>query len=145
MGGSSNLVERIAKIAASPESEFPVQGAIATFLFKVMPVDGQTHPKELDRLARILCDDFALTSDEAIQLISHARQQENSMERLKKLAELLKDNVAKDDLITLISHMWEMVFADGRLHETEILFVERVAVLLDVPPEEVSQAMNLSS
>lgn len=144
MGGSSTLVERIEKIAANSEEEFPVQGAIATFLFKVMPVDGQTHPRELDRLARILCDDFGLASDEAMDLIAHARQQENSTEALMRLAELLKNNVERDDLITLVSHMWEMVFADGRLHETEILFVERVAVLLDVPQEEVSKAMGIA-
>jgi len=47
-------------------------------------------------------------------------------------------------MLTLISHMWEMVFADGKLHETEILFVERVAFLLDIPPEDVSNAMTES-
>lgn len=145
MSASSNLVERIARMATDSPSEFPVRGAVATFLFKVMPVDGQTHPKEIDRLTRILCDDFALTTDEALDLISHAKQQDNSLEALTRLAGILKDNVDRSDLITLISHMWEMVFADGRMHETEILFVERVAVLLDVPQTDVSRAMGVST
>ena len=144
MGESATLVERIAKIAADSDSDFPVRGAIATFLFKVMPVDGQTHPKEMDRLARILSDEFGLTSNEAVDLIAHAKKQENSTATLVRLAELLKNNVEKDDLVTLVSHMWEMVFADGRLHETEILFVERVALLLDVPQEDVSKAMAVA-
>ena len=38
--------------------------------------------------------------------------------------------------------MWEMVFADGKLHESEIMFVERVADLLDIPQDEVAAAMT---
>jgi len=122
--------------------DFPVRGAIATFLFKVMPVDGHTHHKELDRLTRILADDFSLSTEEAEKLVSHARAQENSRETLEKLAALLKERVAKKELLIFISHMWEMVFADGKLHESEVLFVERIASLLDIPQEEVAAAMT---
>ena len=128
--------------AQEVKGSFPVRGAIATFLFKVMPVDGQTHPKEMERLTRILVDDFSLTTDEAHYLIDHARKQENSAETLREMANILKQEVEREELLTLISHMWEMVFADERMHETEIVFVERVASLLDVKPEEVAEAMN---
>lgn len=127
---------------AQPDNK-AVQGAVATFLFKVMPVDGQTHPKELDRLVRILSDDFSLTEDEAAELIAHAHAQTNTGEKLKELAELLKANSNRKELLNLISHMWEMVFADDRLHETEIVFVERVAHLLDIPQDDVARAMNM--
>ncbi len=42
----------------------------------------------------------------------------------------------------MISHMWEMVMADGKLHEYELLLVERVASLLGVEPAEVSALMD---
>ena len=120
-----------------------VQGAVATFLFKFMPVDGQTHPKELDRLKRILADDFSLEEKDTEELIANARLEANSAERLGELAAILKAHASKEELLTLISHMWEMVFADGRMHETEILFVERVATLLEIPEQDVARAMNL--
>ncbi|MFD0918013.1 TerB family tellurite resistance protein [Pseudahrensia aquimaris] len=120
-----------------------VQLAVATFLFKVMPVDGETHPKELERLKRILSDEFGLEEDNAEKLIEYARNEANSAERLNELASMLKANAGHQELLTLISHMWEMVFADGRMHETEILFVERVAELLDIPEEDVAAAMSL--
>lgn len=136
------LIKRKAMEARDEDVDFPVRGAVAAFLFKVMPVDGQTHPKEMDRLLRILCDDFSLDLKGAEELIAHARLHENSLVSLTSLANILKANIKQEELLTLISHLWEMVFADGRLHETEILYVERVAILLDVPQEDVARAMT---
>ena len=58
------------------------------------------------------------------------------------MAKILKTGLSKEDLLLLVSHMWEMVFADGRMHETEIVLVERVASLLDIPEEDVAAAMT---
>lgn len=128
---------------ADPETdEYLVRGAIATFLFKVMPVDGHSHPKELERLNRILCDDFNITQKEADALIGYASCQDTTDPALAELAMMLVEQVPRSELLKLISHLWEMVFADGRLHESEIVFVERVASLLNIPQEEVARAMN---
>lgn len=143
MTDSLDIIEIKVKEAAASNKPIPMQGAVATFLFKVMPVDGHTHPKELERLVRILADDFSLSMEEAESLIAHAKEQGNNLETLQHMADTLKEHACRDELLTLISHMWEMVFADGKLHETEILFVERVANLLGIPEELVSQAMNI--
>lgn len=124
------------------QGKFPARTAVASFLFMVMPIDGQTHPKELERLGRILSDDFNLDEKQTAELIEHAKNQDSSTETLIGLAETLKKHLSKKELLLLISHMWEMVFADGRLHETEIVYVERVALLLDIPKDQVSKAMT---
>ncbi len=123
--------------------DVPVQGAIATFLFRVMPVDGETHPSELDRLMRILSDDFGLDADATKKLVAEARERKVDDDSLEEMARLLRNQVPHEDLVTLISHMWEMVFADGLMHETEIFYVERVAQLLQIPQREVAKAMQL--
>ncbi|MEL6935009.1 MAG: hypothetical protein AAFO17_18295, partial [Pseudomonadota bacterium] len=46
---------------------------IASFLYLVMPSDGQNHPKELDRFARIVADDFDLTERELYDLMQIAK------------------------------------------------------------------------
>ncbi len=123
-------------------SERSVRKSVATFLFMVMPIDGQSHPKELDRLSRILSDDFDLTENETADLIATARQSNADANEMICMAEVLKSGLSKKDILILVSHMWEMVFADGRLHETEVLLVERVASLLGVNPDEVQLAMT---
>ncbi|MEM8749218.1 MAG: TerB family tellurite resistance protein [Pseudomonadota bacterium] len=124
------------------DHDFNLRRAVAGFLFLVMPVDGHSHPKELDRLKRILADDFNLTERETEDLIVGAENHARSEESLAPMAEILRAGLSKDDLIIFVSHMWEMVFADGRLHETEIVLVERVAKLLHIPPEDVARAMS---
>ena len=124
------------------DAEFPVRASVASFLFMVMPIDGQSHPAELDRLTRILADDFDLNSEETADLISYAKTQSNSEADMQTMATVLKSGLSKKDLLLLVSHMWEMVFADGRMHETEIVLVERVAHMLDVPEEDVAKMMT---
>lgn len=124
------------------DAGFPVRAAVASFLFMVMPIDGQSHPKELERLTRILADDFDLNTEETADLISYAKEQSNSELDMATMAKILKTGLSKEDLLLLVSHMWEMVFADGRMHETEIVLVERVASLLDIPEEDVAAAMT---
>ena len=138
--GDDNIEVRL-HAALESDSAFPARSAVASFLFMVMPVDGQTHPKELDRLSRILSDDFDLDKEQTEALIAHAKKQQKETANMESLAELLKSELSKNELLLLISHMWEMVFADGRLHETEVLLVERVASLLDIPKDEVAGAM----
>ncbi len=123
------------------DAQFPLRRAVASFLFMVMPVDGQSHPKELDRLTRILCDEFELSEIESQELIEHAKNQSFDQKGMESTAKIIKAGFSKNELMTLVSHMWEMVFADGRLHETEVVLVERVAALLDIPPGDVAKAM----
>lgn len=124
------------------DSEFPARSAVASFLFMVMPIDGQSHPKERERLVRILSDDFHLSNQEAQGLVEHVREQSSDPESMGAMAEILKKDLPKEELLILISHMWEMVFADGLLHESELNLIERVACLLEISEAEVAKAMH---
>jgi len=115
---------------------------IASFLYLVMPSDGQNHPKELDRFARIVADDFDLTERELYDLMQIAKDADPRGHALEQMSAVLKREADRAEVLNLISHMWEMVFADGRMHELEIVFVERVAALLDIPQEDVVGAMK---
>lgn len=141
---SDEFEEIILRINALDEVDpsFPLQNAVAAFLFIVMPIDGQSHPKEYERLMRILSDDFDLSDEDTSVLIKRAQGHKLDQESMMATADILKAGFSKHELLTLVSHMWEMVFADGRMHETEIALVERVASLLNIPQEDVAKAMT---
>lgn len=130
------------KVKIRGGNRVPLRTAIAAFLFMVMPVDGKIHPKELERLLRILGDDFELPDAETEQLIADAREQTFGPGSLGDLAETVKADLARDDQLRLVSHMWEMVLADDLVHESELLLVDRVGTLLEIPAEEVAAAMT---
>ena len=108
----------------------------------VMPIDGEVHATEKARLNRILCDEFSIEDDEVEALILEAKEEADSAENIADLSKSLETSLSHYDKLHLISHMWEMVMADGKLHEYELLLVERVASLLGVAPAEVSALMD---
>ena len=115
---------------------------VAALLFVVMPIDGEVHASEKARLNRILCDEFSIEDDEVEALIFEAQMEADSAESIAGLSKSLEASLSHCDKLNLISHMWEMVMADGRLHEYELLLVERVASLLGVASAEVSALME---
>ncbi|MEM9676716.1 MAG: TerB family tellurite resistance protein [Pseudomonadota bacterium] len=124
------------------EGELRKRRIIASFLYLVMPSDGQNHPKELDRFARILADDFNLSERELYDLVQIAQKADPRGHALEQMSTVLKREASREEVLNLLSHMWEMVFADGRMHELEIVFVERVAKLLDIPQDDLVAAMQ---
>ncbi len=118
---------------------------VAALLFMVMPIDGEVHVSEKIRLNRILRDEFSIEDDEVEALILEAKMEADSAKSLADLSKSLEQSLSHNDKLNLISHMWEMVMADGKLHEYELLLVERVASLLGVAPAEVSALMDIQT
>lgn len=115
---------------------------VAALLFRVMPVDGEIHASEQARLARILADEFSIEEDEVNALVHEALNGASSTTDIDVLSKTLANSLPHHDKLNLISHMWEMVFADGKLHEYELLLIERVASMLGVDSKEVAALMN---
>lgn len=115
---------------------------VAALLFKVMPIDGEIHDSEKARLNRILADEFSISEEDVATLVEEAQLEVDSAESISDLSKSLEAALSYNDKLNLISHMWEMVLADGKLHEYEMLLVERVASLLGVSPKAVSALMN---
>ena len=118
------------------------RATVAALLFKVMPVDGEIHASERLRLNRILADEFSIDEDEVNALVREAQNKASGSSDLRELSAILRESLSYKDKRVLISHMWEMVLADGKLHEYELLLMERVAGLLGVDSEEVSALMK---
>ncbi len=115
---------------------------VAALLFRVMPIDGDIHVSEQIRLNRILADEFAIDDDEVDELVREAREGRSSKDDIDVLSRKLDQTLTHPDKLILISHIWEMIFADGRLHEYELLLVERVASLMGVSTKDVIALMN---
>ena len=130
---------------ATPQSGLTpkLHGMMAELLYRLMPVDGLTHRKEEQRFRRIMSDNFGLSGDEIDHILSPHCESRSDAHSLENLARELKCCASREELLGLISHLWEMAFADGLLHETEIIFVERVAELLDISQGEVERAMHI--
>ena len=109
-----------------------MQLAEAALMYHVIAVDGVIKADEKKRMAEILERHFELDEEETANLALEARDAENEAIDLYKFTSILKHALTLDERNLIIEHLWEMVFADGVVHELEDNVVWRVAELLGV-------------
>ncbi len=108
------------------------QLAEATLMYHVIAVDGVIRDDEKSRMAEVLASHFQMDADETSELAKNARDAENEAIDLYKFTSALKYALSEEERIQIVENLWEMVFADGVVHELEDNVVWRIAELLAV-------------
>jgi len=123
---------RNAKEAAAGFSADAKQLAEAALMFHVIAADGVVSSSERKRLSQVLSAEFGLSERDARELIEEARRADGEAIDLFAFTQTLKRELDRDARLALIRRLWEMVYADGEVHEFEDNIVWRVAELLDI-------------
>lgn len=108
------------------------QIAEAALMYHVIAVDGVIRDEERRRMTEVLANNFDLDDDETKALAGEARDAENEAIDLYQFTSILNRSLSADERAAIIEDLWEMVFADGVVHELEDNVVWRVAELLHV-------------
>lgn len=115
---------------AAPRSD--LHRAAAALLAEAAIMDGEIDPGERKTIAAALAERFELDQATAEALLERAAEQASEHVELYGMARLLKDGLDHDGRVALVEDLWEVVYADGRLHDHEASLMRRVAGLLYV-------------
>lgn len=134
------LFDALKKLFGSPEADetrpmFSFDDdrvAEAALMFHVIAADGVVTEDEKALLSARISSHFGLSKEETSQLLATAREADNEAVDLYSFTSRLKRELDYDQRLVLIEGLWEMVYADGVVHEMEDNVVWRVAELLDV-------------
>lgn len=110
--------------------------AAAALLFHLVDVDGVVEEAESRKLRQILQDHFKLGDDETTELIKAAKQRDNEAVDLYGFTSVLKRSADETERLAIVEMMWEIVYADGHVHEFEDNTIWRVAELLGISTRE---------
>lgn len=110
--------------------------ASVALLVHMMLVDGKVSKAESDKLDALVREHFAKTEDEATRLIAHAKAADARAVDLYSFTQLLKTELPEEERIHIVELLWDMVYADGQLHEFEDNMVWRISELLAVDPKD---------
>lgn len=108
------------------------QLAEAALMYHVIAVDGIVKPEEQERMVEVLSKHFEMSEEETASLAEAAEIEELEAIDLYKFTSLLKQNLDEEERLTMIENLWEMVFADGYLHELEDNVLWRISELIGV-------------
>lgn len=107
--------------------------AAAVLMVQVIVADGEIRPEEEAKLRHVLEKNYDLSEPEARALAEEAQTAQGEAVDLYGFTSLLKRDMEESQRLGLVEDLWEMVFADGELHEFEDNVVWRVAELLGIP------------
>lgn len=123
-----------------------VRLAEAALMFHVMQSDGHIKDVERSKMKEVLSEDFDLSDAEINELIEAAQFAENEAIDLFRFTSLLKANLERPRRIQIVENLWEMVYADGVVHELEDNVVWRIAELLNIQtPERVAMKQRVKA
>jgi len=146
----SAMINRIKALLASknhpsgPDSKRPTQGelqlAAACLLIEAATLDGYYGEKEQAAIDNLLQDKFGLNDEEARTLNELAAMEHSEANQLLNFTRIIKDHYSLEERVDLIEMVWEVVYADGELHDYEANLLRRLGGLLYVSDRERGDA-----
>jgi uncharacterized tellurite resistance protein B-like protein len=112
--------------------EEELQLAAAALLVHASLVDGHADPEERRKLKALLQSRFDLGGDEMRRILGEAEAWEQESVDLYSFTSVLCRELDQDGRKRIIEMLWEVVMADGVVHEFEANLVWRAAELLGI-------------
>lgn len=109
-----------------------LQLAEAALLFHVIAADGVIQDSERQKMHQILSEDYQMSSSQVDQLIEEAHRADNETVDLYRFTSILKHQLNEEERMAIVRRLWQIVFADGEIHELEDNVVWRIAELLAI-------------
>lgn len=110
--------------------------AAAALMVHVMAADGKVTKEEEAKLFAVLKQHYAVSEADAKRLAETAKSVQDDAVDLYGFTNILKREMDEEERLGLIEDMWEMVYADGELHEFEDNVVWRAAELVGIQSRE---------
>lgn len=110
--------------------------ATAALAVHAIAVDGVVDEPEKVKLRSVLKEHFDLSEAETTELIAEARRRDLEAIDLYAFTSVVKRALDEEGRQGVVEMLWELVYADGEVHEFEDNFIWRVAELLGVSSRE---------
>ena len=114
--------------------------AAAALMVEAARLDGTFGDDERDRIRALLVGHFQLTPWVAGELLARAEHTATESVAWQGFTRAIKDELPPEERIAVIEMLWEVVYADGRLHDYEASLLRRVAGLLYVSDRDSGEA-----
>lgn len=110
--------------------------AAAALMVHIIDADGVRDEAERKRLRDLLADAYGLSGNELDQVVSAGEEAEREAVDLFAFTSVLNRSLDEAKKVDLIALLWEIVYADGEMHELEDNIVWRVSELIGVSPRD---------
>ncbi|MDP1670922.1 MAG: TerB family tellurite resistance protein [Alphaproteobacteria bacterium] len=130
----SLFTQQSAKDSAAPHPHSIEEKHIAAIalLLEAATLDGHFGELEQAAIRRIAASRFELNEDEVTTLFDLARQRHDSTNQMFAFTHQIKQSYTPEDRVEVMEMLWEVVYADGVLHDYEANLMRRIGGLIYV-------------
>jgi uncharacterized tellurite resistance protein B-like protein len=121
----------------SPEGD-PLQRAAAVLLVMAASLDGRMDPHERASIDRLLGERLGVS--DAAALIEEAEEAAAESTDFFGVTRVINDRLPPEQRVAVIEMLWEVVYADGSVHDYEANLLRRIAGLLHVSDRDAGEA-----
>jgi uncharacterized tellurite resistance protein B-like protein len=116
------------------------QLAAAALMVEAATMDSAFDAAERTRIGELIRERFALGAADAADLIAEAERAVAASVQWHGFTSAIKDGFDHAERVELIEMLWEVVYADGELHDYEASLLRRIAGLIYVSDRESGEA-----
>ena len=132
----------VTETVSSDELEHQLRLASAALMIEVLYADYSIEADELNTLRRVLQEYFDLDEDEAASLIELAEEERAEATDYYQFTSLINEYYTQQQKRDLVTHLWQMAYADKIIHKFEEHLVRRLSDLLHVPHSAFIQSKH---
>ena len=114
--------------------------ACAALMTRAAWLDGTLDKVEENALRDLMMKRFEISPGEVDKILKAAADDLDTSNDLYRYTKDLRDNFDADERLKLIEMIWEVVYADGVLHDFEATLMRRLAGLLYVDDRDSGEA-----
>lgn len=145
MASPTTVKQFVDRLSGSDEQVADLQDeevrlAAAVLLVHATAVDGEVDWRERQLLHNILERGFNLDRAQLGELVAQADEKEKKSVGPDRLTSLLTLKLSKDDRMKVLEMLFEVINADGVIHEHEGKFASRVEQSLGITPNDWARA-----
>ncbi len=115
------------------DREAALRLATAVLMIDVARADYVFDETEFDNMLRLMIEaHFGLSPEEAAELVNEAGEKAEDIVSVHDFTKLLHDYLTEDEKAQIVSLLWQIAYADGRLDKFEDSLVLKISDLLYV-------------
>ncbi|NIA27526.1 MAG: TerB family tellurite resistance protein [Desulfobulbaceae bacterium] len=118
--------------ASSADREAALRLATAVLMIDVARADHVFDESEFDSVLKLVETHFGLAPQQAAELVNTAGDAAEELVSVYEFTQLLHEHLGEEEKARIISLLWQIAFADGRLDKFEDSLVLKISDLLYV-------------
>jgi uncharacterized tellurite resistance protein B-like protein len=130
--GSRSATEAPSEAEAAAELHL----AAAALLVEAAWLDRDFNESERRRIIALVKDRFGLSGAESETLVALAEEEVHGATQILPFTRVIKDRFSHEERVEMIEMLWQVVYADGVLHDHEAALMRQIGGLVYVSDRE---------